>query len=67
MSGPKTPKAPPPPKPPSPTQAYANFASSEIAARQRRARGFGSSIVGGYANAGQDRPGASLLKSLLGE
>lgn len=65
MSGPKTPKAPPPPKPPAPTQAYENFAKSEQAMRQRRARGYASTIIGGYANAGEDRP-QSLLKTLLG-
>lgn len=65
MSGAKTPKTPPPPKPPAPTQAAENFAKSEQNMRHRRARGFASSILGGYASAGDDRP--SLLKQFLGQ
>lgn len=61
-----TPKAPPPPKPPAPTQAAENFAKSAIARRQRRAVGFGSTILGGFSNLGTDRP-TTVLKSLLGE
>ena len=60
------PKAPAPPKPPSPTQAAANYSASDINMRQRRAHGYSSTILGGYDNPGQDRPG-SLLKSLLGQ
>ena len=62
------PKPPKPPLPPAPTAAAENYAKSDSNLRQRRARGFGASILGGYASAGQDRPqGASLLKSLMGQ
>lgn len=60
------PKAPPPPPPPSPSTAAENYQKSDIAARTRRARGFGASIIGGYAAGPDDRPSASLLSKILG-
>jgi len=64
--GPKPPKVPPPPKPPAPDTAANLFAKSDAAMRQRKARGFGASIIGGYASPGSDRP-SSILKDLLGQ
>lgn len=61
----KTPKVPAPPKPPAPETAAASYEKSDAAMRQKRARGYASTIIGGYQDAGSDRP--SLLKQLLGQ
>ncbi len=66
FKGGKTPKPPAPPKPVLPQTAAESFAASDLAMRQRKARGFGASIIGGHSNPGSDRP-QSILKSLLGE
>lgn len=54
------------PKPPAPTSAAENLAKSKILDRQRKARGFGSTLIGSLANIQQERS-STLLKSLLGE
>lgn len=63
---PKTPKVEPLPEPPAPDTAAAAYEKSESAKRQKRARGYASTIFGGYQDAGSDRS-SSLLKQLLGQ
>jgi hypothetical protein len=58
-------KAPKPPAPPVATTAAENLAKSRILDRQRMARGFSSTILGGH-EASKQAP-ATVLKSLLGE
>ncbi len=56
------------PLPPSPTSAAENLAKTKILDRQRKARGYGSTLIGSIANLGgqTDQP-TTLLKSLLGQ
>jgi hypothetical protein len=56
-------KAPKPPLPPSPTTAADNLSKNRILDRQRMARGFSSTILGGYE---AEKP-ATVLKTLLGQ
>lgn len=51
-----------PPIPPTPTKAAENIAKSKVLDRSRRARGFGSTVIGSY-----DVPQPpTVMKSLLG-
>lgn len=59
-------KAPKPPLPPVPTTAADNLAKSQILSRQKMARGFSSTILGGYQAQLPTQP-STILKSLLGE
>jgi len=53
-----------PPAPPAPTQAAENVAKNKILERQRLARGYSSTILGGGSGEAQ-RPD-TLIKTLLG-
>jgi len=55
---------PKPPKPPTPITAAENLSKNRVLDRQRLARGFSSTILGGY-EATNEQP-ATMFKTLLG-
>ncbi len=57
-------KAPKPVAPPVEATAAENLSKSRILDRQRMARGFSSTILGGYSQPSQPQ---SVLKTLLGQ
>lgn len=61
-----SPKAPKPPLPPSPTTAADNLSKSRILDRQRMARGFSSTILGGYGGEQSINQPSTILKTILG-
>lgn len=52
-----------PPKPPAPTQAAENLAKAKILDRQRRARGYGSTL---FASLSEPQQPSTLLNRILG-